>query len=131
MRNIKRKTLSTNLSLSLFSWASKKNSRGHIFLGFSREGTKTPKSTQKAHKKHNGKAPKIPKNPKGQIINTLCKYLRCRPLRDVHYCNLLCYPPASKASREVANLTERKNAHILVYGVKEFFCLSVCLSVTN
>ena len=30
-------------------------------------------------------------------------------------------------SREVANLTERKNPHIPVYGVKE----SVCLSVIN
>ena len=30
------------------------------------------------------------------------------------------YPPASEASREVANLTERKNPHAPVYGVKEF-----------
>ena len=30
---------------------------------------------------------------------------------------------------KVANLTERKNPHTHVYGVKEFFCLSVCLSV--
>ena len=30
------------------------------------------------------------------------------------------YPPESEASREVANLTERKNPHTLVYGVKEF-----------
>ena len=30
------------------------------------------------------------------------------------------YPPASKASRELANLTERKNLHAAVYGVKEF-----------
>ena len=35
------------------------------------------------------------------------------------------YPPASEASREVANLTERKNPHTPVYGVKEFVCLSV------
>ena len=41
------------------------------------------------------------------------------------------YPPASEASREVANLTWRKNPHPPVYGVKEFVCLSVCLSVTN
>ena len=34
-------------------------------------------------------------------------------------------PPASEASREVANLTERKNPHTPIYGVKEFFCLSV------
>ena len=39
-------------------------------------------------------------------------------------------PPASQASREVANLTERKNPHTPVYGVKEFVCLSVCLFVT-
>ena len=36
------------------------------------------------------------------------------------------YPPASEASREVANLTWRKNPHPPVYGVKEFVCLSVC-----
>ena len=33
--------------------------------------------------------------------------------------------PASKGSREVANLTWRKNLHTPVYGVKEFVCLSV------
>ena len=32
------------------------------------------------------------------------------------------YPPASQASREVANLTERKNLHTPVHGVKEFVC---------
>ena len=36
-------------------------------------------------------------------------------------------PPARKASREVANLTERKNPPTPVYGVKEFVRLSVCL----
>ena len=36
-------------------------------------------------------------------------------------------PPASEASEEVANLTERKNPHTPAQGVKEF----VCLSVTN
>ena len=40
------------------------------------------------------------------------------------------YSPASEASREVANLTERKNPHTPLYGVKEFVCLSVCPSVT-
>ena len=34
---------------------------------------------------------------------------------------LCCYPPASKASREEANLTERKNPHTPLYGVKECF----------
>ena len=43
----------------------------------------------------------------------------------------MCYPPASEASREVANLTERKNPHTPVYDVKEFVCLSVCPSLTN
>ena len=38
------------------------------------------------------------------------------------------YPPASEASWEVANLTERKNPHTPVYGVKKI-CLSVCPSV--
>ena len=33
------------------------------------------------------------------------------------------YPLASEASREVENLTERKNPHTPVYGVKEFVCL--------
>ena len=32
-----------------------------------------------------------------------------------------------KRVREVANLTERKNLHTPVYGVKELVCLSVCL----
>ena len=36
--------------------------------------------------------------------------------------------PASEASREVANLTERKNQHTPIYGVKN---LSICLSVTK
>ena len=39
------------------------------------------------------------------------------------------YPLASEASREVANLTRRKNLHAPVYGVKEFVCLSVCLFI--
>ena len=44
-------------------------------------------------------------------------------------------PLRAKQVREVANLTERKNLHTPVYGVKEFVCLSVslslCLSVIN
>ena len=39
--------------------------------------------------------------------------------------------PASEASKEVANLSERKNLHTPVYGVKEFICLSLCLSLMN
>ena len=38
------------------------------------------------------------------------------------------YPPASKASMEVANLTERKNLDTPVYVVKEFVGLYVCPS---
>ena len=33
------------------------------------------------------------------------------------------FPPASEASREVANLTRRKNPHPPVNGVKEFVCI--------
>ena len=33
--------------------------------------------------------------------------------------------PVSEASREEANLNERKNSHTPLYGVKEFVCLSV------
>ena len=40
----------------------------------------------------------------------------------VYYQN---YPPVSEASIEVANLTERKNPHILVFGVKEFVRLFI------
>ena len=36
------------------------------------------------------------------------------------------YPPASKASREEANLTERKNTH-----TPRIWCQRICLSVTN
>ena len=36
------------------------------------------------------------------------------------------HPPANEVSREVANLTERKNLHTSLYGNKEFVCLSVC-----
>ena len=35
--------------------------------------------------------------------------------------------PVSEASREVANLTWRKNPHTPSYGVKEFVCLSVAI----
>ena len=42
--------------------------------------------------------------------------------------NIYFNPLASEASREVANLTERKNPHTPVYGVKEFVCLSVTLT---
>ena len=37
----------------------------------------------------------------------------------------------SKVSRNVANFTEIKNQHAHEYGVKEFVCLSVYLSVTR
>ena len=35
------------------------------------------------------------------------------------------YPPASEASWEVANLTERENLHTPIFGVKEFVCVFV------
>ena len=35
-----------------------------------------------------------------------------------------------EASREVANLTWRKNPQLPVYGVKEFVCLSICCSIS-
>ena len=38
----------------------------------------------------------------------------------------LCFPPVSEASREVANLTERKNPHPLRIWCQRI-CLSVCL----
>ena len=41
------------------------------------------------------------------------------------------HPPASEASREVANLTERKNPHTPVYGVKEFVRLAACIFLTQ
>ena len=37
----------------------------------------------------------------------------------------------SKASKEVTNLTERKNLGTHLFGVKKFITLSVCLSVPN
>ena len=40
-------------------------------------------------------------------------------------CSRVVYPPGSEASMEVANLTERKNLHTPLYGIKEFVCLSV------
>ena len=46
-------------------------------------------------------------------------------LRANYLCALCNNPPASKGSREVANLTERKNPHAPVYGVKEIVRLSV------
>ena len=44
-------------------------------------------------------------------------------LSDLVSFQILGNPPASEASREVANLTERKNPHAPIYGVKEFVCL--------
>ena len=38
------------------------------------------------------------------------------------------FPPESKASTEVANLTARKYRHTLVFGVKESVCLSKFLT---
>ena len=52
-------------------------------------------------------------------------------IRNSFYEYISCYPQQAKRVREVANLTERKNSHTPVYGVKEFVRLSVCLSVIN
>ena len=38
-------------------------------------------------------------------------------------------PPGSEASKEVVNLTERKNLHTPLYGVKEFVHLSVYYNI--
>ena len=67
-----------------------------------------------------------------EINSTLCKSRNsCKSHHQKGTCwknfGLLIYPPVSKASREVANLNERKNPHTHIYGVKEF----VCLSITN
>ena len=40
---------------------------------------------------------------------------------------IIFYLPAGEVSREVANLSERKNLHTPVYGVKEFVRPSVTL----
>ena len=68
-----------------------------------------------------------------QVLNAVLqlksrKYLvlSCNLVSSISPVNLL---PASKASREVSNLTWRKNPHTPVHGVKEFVCLSVGLSV--
>ena len=57
-------------------------------------------------------------------VNILQRLLLTAHSRSVSF--IFDCPPVSKASREVANLTEKKS-NIPVYGVKEF----VCLSVTN
>ena len=43
----------------------------------------------------------------------------------------ICYPFGSEASWEVANLTERKNLHTPIYGVKEFVRLFVLITDNN
>ena len=44
---------------------------------------------------------------------------------DCCHCPSTDHPPASQVSREVANLTERKNPQTSGYGVKEFVCLFI------
>ena len=56
--------------------------------------------------------------------SSICKGIGIHHIYSVW---LFIYPPASEASREVENLTERKNPHTLVYGINELVCLSVCL----
>ena len=64
------------------------------------------------------------------IISGVAEHNGLKMLQETNYIQKIdssFIPPGSEASREVANLTERKNPHTLVYGVKEFVCLSVCL----
>ena len=49
------------------------------------------------------------------------------PLVPFHRFDFIIYPPESEVSSEVANLTERKNPHAPLYGVKEFVCPSVTI----
>ena len=59
------------------------------------------------------------------MSSCLVAYLQ-RTLELIRYSLIdLIYPPASEASREVANFTERKNLHTPVCGVKDFVCLPV------
>ena len=58
-----------------------------------------------------------------QILDNIIVSLS--PKQDVVNFN----PPVGKASKEVANLTERKNPDTPVNGVKEFVCPSVRPSV--
>ena len=50
----------------------------------------------------------------------LQKLVRLYTEPNIEFCLKSIYPPASEASREVANVTERKNPHTPEYGVKEF-----------
>ena len=61
------------------------------------------------------------KSVRGLLLLTL---LKMTPYLKVEWI-LRLYPPVSEASREVANLTETKNPHTPVYGVKEFVRLSL------
>ena len=59
-------------------------------------------------------------------LRTQMEFIKLR-IKKIPYCYSQYgddYPPVSEVSKEVANLTERKNLHTPVYGVKE---LSVCL----
>ena len=55
------------------------------------------------------------------------KWTAFQPLKGLQENTPFFFHPFCEASREVANLTERKNLHTPAYGVKEFVCLSVCL----
>ena len=55
--------------------------------------------------------------------NDIKFYIVVHEQHYVHFNN----PPASEASREVANLTEKKSAHLC--KLCQRICLSVCLSV--
>ena len=58
------------------------------------------------------------------FLNSVLRHLKTSPVS--FFCgniNILYYPPAREANREVTNLTERKNSHTPVYGVREFVWL--------
>ena len=63
--------------------------------------------------------------PFEDLFCSLTFLLEKRPLNLKNFGEDWSNPPASKANREGANLTWRKNPHPPVYGVKEFvsnFC---------
>ena len=57
------------------------------------------------------------------------KYITFKSQDSGFQFSLKFYTPASKASREATNLTERKNPNTPLNDVKDFVRLSVCLCV--
>ena len=62
------------------------------------------------------------------LLHLIGNKIGCQKLSDFSLrCYWVYYPPASEASREVSNSTEKKNPHTPLYGAKEIVRLSVCL----